>query len=390
MGNETHSIIKGLINSFLNNYQKEEIVLRNESNFVFESVDLLSYHIHKTSLKRGKSYIKSPEWILNKRATINPKNKDNKCFQYSITVALNHQNIENHPERISNIKPFIDQYNWEGIEFPAGIKDWKRFERNNKTIALNILFVPHNEKTINLAYKSKYNRKRENQVVLLMITNGEKWHYIALKSERTDDGFNRPIRSLSRLFRGITSNHHGDFYCLNCLHSFPTDNALKRYERLRDNNDYCRVEMPTRINNKLKYNNGEKSLKTPFLIYADLECLLIKQQSCQNNPNEFYTERKAMHEPSSYTLSLVSSLDSKQNKCCFYRGKDCIKNFCSLLSLSLSNHCHYTGKFKGAAHSISNLSYKVPQEIPVKIHNGSKYDYHFLTKELAEEFKGEF
>ena len=84
------------------------------------------------------------------------------------------------------------------------------------------MFVPHNEKTINLAYKSKYNRKRENQVVLLMITNGEKWHYIALKSVRTDDGFNRPIRSLSRSFRGITANHNGDFY-LHCLHSFRTD-----------------------------------------------------------------------------------------------------------------------------------------------------------------------
>ena len=99
-------------------------------------------------------------------------------------------------------------------------KDWKRFERNNKTIALNILFVPHKKRTVNLAYKLKHNRKRENQVVFLMITNGEKWHYIALKSERPDDGFNRPIRSLSRLFTGITSNHSGDFYCLNCLHSF--------------------------------------------------------------------------------------------------------------------------------------------------------------------------
>ena len=228
--------------------------MRNGSDSVFESVDLLSYHVHKASLKRGKSYMKSPEWVINKRATINPKNKDNKCFQYSITVALNHQNIESHPERISNIKPFIDQYNWKGIEFPAGIRDWKKFEfeQNNKTIALNILFVPHNEKTINLAYKSKYNRKRENQVVLLMITNGEQWHYIALKSVRTDDGINRPIRSSSRLFRGITANHNGDFYCLNCLHSFRTDNALKRHERFCDNNDYCHVEMPTKNNKTLK------------------------------------------------------------------------------------------------------------------------------------------
>ena len=126
--------------SFLNNYQEEEIILRNGSAFVFESVDLWSYSVHKISLRRGKSYIKSPEQALNKKPTINPKNKDNKCFNYSVTVALNHQNIENHPERISNIKPFIDQYNWEGIDFPAGIKDWKKFERNNKTIALNILY----------------------------------------------------------------------------------------------------------------------------------------------------------------------------------------------------------------------------------------------------------
>ena len=66
---------------------------------------------------------------------------------------MNHQKIENHPERISNIKPFIDQYNWKDIDFPAGIKEWKKFEQNNEEIALNILSVPFNTKTINLAYK---------------------------------------------------------------------------------------------------------------------------------------------------------------------------------------------------------------------------------------------
>ena len=82
LGNETDDIVKRLINSFLNNYQKEELILRNGSNFVFESVGLLSYHIHKTSLKRGNSYIKSPEWLANKKAIINPKNVDNRCFEY--------------------------------------------------------------------------------------------------------------------------------------------------------------------------------------------------------------------------------------------------------------------------------------------------------------------
>ena len=84
---------------------------------------------------------------------------------------------------------------------------------------------------------------------------------------------------------------------MNCLHLFRTSNAFKKHERLFDNNDYCKVEMLTQFNKPLKYNYGEKLLKTPFVIYADLKCLLIKKQSCQNNPNESYTERKVIHEP---------------------------------------------------------------------------------------------
>ena len=116
-----------------------------------------------------------------------------------------------------------------------------------------------------------------------------KWHYTALKSVRTDDGFNRPIRSLWRLFSEITSNHVGDFYCLGCLHSFWTDNALKNQERLCDNNYYCHVEMPTKDNNKLKYNHGEKWLKAPFTIYADnlgkiiLMNLILKEKLCMSH-----------------------------------------------------------------------------------------------------------
>ena len=83
-----------------------------------------------------------------KKSTINPKNNDDNCFQYTLTVALNHKQIKSNPERISKIKPFIDQYNWKEIDFPSHSKDWKKFEQNNKSIALNILFVPYNtEKT---------------------------------------------------------------------------------------------------------------------------------------------------------------------------------------------------------------------------------------------------
>ena len=98
------------------------------SEFVFDYVNLLYDNLYKISLNRGKSYIDSPSWIKNKRATINPKNKDNECLKYVITVALNHEKIENNPQKISKIKPFIDKYNWKDTEFPSHSKDYKKFQ----------------------------------------------------------------------------------------------------------------------------------------------------------------------------------------------------------------------------------------------------------------------
>ena len=150
------------------------------SEFVFDSVNSLYYRLHKISLNRGGSYIDSPKWLKNKNATINHKNNDDKCFQYAITMALNHEQIKKDPQRITKTKPFIDQYNWKEINFPPHKRDWKEFEKNNKKLVRNILYVPYNTEEIRNAYKSKYNLERENQVILLMITDGKKWHYLVV------------------------------------------------------------------------------------------------------------------------------------------------------------------------------------------------------------------
>ena len=105
---------------------------------------------------RGGTYIDSSKWLKDKKSKINPKNNDDKCFQYAVTLALNLDNIDNHLERISKIKPFINQYNWKDIDFPPTNKDWRKLELNND-IALNILYIPHNTKKIQLAYRSKKN-----------------------------------------------------------------------------------------------------------------------------------------------------------------------------------------------------------------------------------------
>ena len=118
--------------------------------------------------------------------------------------------------------------------------DWKNFEENKKETALNVLFIRYNKKEIEVAYTLKYNYKCKKQVILLMITdNGNRWHFLAVKS-------------LPALLRGITSNRHGDFYCLNCFHSYTTHNKLKKHERVCNNHDYCRVDMP-KEHEKIKY-----------------------------------------------------------------------------------------------------------------------------------------
>ena len=136
-------------------------------DFIFNSVQLTYYKCHKVNFRRGCSYIDSPEW----KKIINPKNTDDKGFQYALTVTLNYGEIESHPERVSNIKPFINKYNWKGINYPLKIDYWKTFEENNPTIALNILYIK--EKEIYPACISKINSNWEKQVILLMIPNDD-------------------------------------------------------------------------------------------------------------------------------------------------------------------------------------------------------------------------
>ena len=137
---DTNEIIKELFESFLQKYEENLQEKMKGSNFEFDGVNFLYYDFNKISINRGGSYIDSPKWLKNKKSAINPENNDYKCFQYAVTVALNLDKINNHPERISKIKPFIEQYNWKDIDFPSTSKDWKKFELDNE-IALNILYV---------------------------------------------------------------------------------------------------------------------------------------------------------------------------------------------------------------------------------------------------------
>ena len=179
---DANDVIEKLFKSLRSKYEDNLETSMKRSDFIFDSVQLMYYKCHKVNFKRGGSYIDSPDWIKKKKVTINPKETDDNCFQYTATVALNYEEIESHPERVSNIKPFINKYNWEGINYPSKIDDWKTFEKNNPTIPLNILYTA--EKETCPAYISKINSNCEKQIILLMIPNKQKegWHYIAVKN----------------------------------------------------------------------------------------------------------------------------------------------------------------------------------------------------------------
>ena len=187
---------------------------------------------------KNLSELNSLGWLIGKKEAI--INNDN-SFQNDLDDALNYQTIKINPERISKLKPYIN------------------------ITALNILFIPHNTKIISVAYRSEYNHKRKKQVILLMIPNRKKSHYLA-------------VTNLSAFLAKKSSNHDGDFYCLNSFNSYKSKIKLKEREQI------C------------------KSLKAPFAIYLDLECLLKKEQSCENNPEISYTEKKAKHEPSVWAI----------------------------------------------------------------------------------------
>ena len=147
----------------------------------------------------------------------------------------------------------------------------------NKTIALDILYIK--QKKICVLCRSKYNNKCKKQVILLMINDGEKYHYLA-------------VTNLSALLQKISSNHKEDFYCLNCFNSYTTKNKLKEHEEICNNHDSCHIEIPDWVNKILKHNPGEKSLKT-FTIHLDLECTLKKLQSIQKKPRKFLYRKKS-------------------------------------------------------------------------------------------------
>ena len=367
---------------------------------------------HRLNLTRGSSYIPLPDWLMKKKAIITPRNSDMECFKWAIIAAMKWEEMDRNQQRVSKLKRYEDKFDWSGLEFPVCLRDINKFESRNE-IGVNILAVE--DRKIYICRKGKDYDRVAN---LMLITEGNKKHYIAIKS-------------LSRLLSSQNSKNTGiKHFCTNFLHGFTSEISRNEHYTYCSSKDSFRVEMPTK-NPTVKYTDGQYQFNIPFAIYADFESILIPLSGAPNDPNVSSTRGINVHKSSGWCTYSKFAYGQGLNDVSQYRDEDCVSKFCKhVISEAkrlyesapqkpmkpLSNeevweynrarechicfkkfgnsqdrayrkvrdHCHYTGKYRGAAHSSCNLRYKIPSYIPVVFHNLAGYDAHLFMKELAK------
>ena len=261
---------------------------RNGSGWYFKEV--ISFEIHIVDYKpiKGSSYIPLPNFLMRKNAIINIKNKDDKCFLWSVLRYLHPKQI--HGKRLTDLIKYENDLNFKGIEFPLKVKDITKFENQNPDIpGINIFSINDNNKIYPLRLNQKDTKKT---IDLFLFSKDENQHYSLIKN-------------FSRLTRSQITSHSSSkvHICKKCLTHFTKKYLFKRHSRNFNKNETVAVKMPTK-NSILNFQNHFKKLPIPFAIYADFECFTMPVNSCQPNPNKSYTQGYQKHEPSGYCLYL--------------------------------------------------------------------------------------
>lgn len=367
-----------------------------------------------------------------KKAVINIKNNDIYCFAWAVVAGLfPPKGLECDTNSYPHYSAVLDLVN---INFPITIRDIPKFEAQNN-ISVNVYSLEKIKKD----FKQKYEiigplhytkNKLARHVNLLLIDDDDgNFHYCC-------------ISDLSRLISNQLSQHNGKkFLCDGCLQYFSTEELLVRHNTF--DCDFVRIMLPSKQlkldkfgnntpNNILKFENIQKQMIVPFVIYADFECILKPVDITDQinlDPQDSYTIQKCEHIPYSFAYYIKCSFDDSLSKFELYRGPNCDQVFINFLERDVHNiynkhlksykkmnelnsieklhhqysndcymcnkpilnekdkvadHCHITGKYRGPAHSICNLNYKQPNFIPVIFHNLKNYDCHLFIKNLCQ------
>ena len=221
-GSEPDQIVDGMIANM--KFQIENPTLIN-SRFVFDEFLYLDVNFHQLNLTSGSSYLPLPDWLARNKVIVNPHNDDEECFKWSVITAENTRMKD--PQRVSNLRKFIDNYDWSGLEFPVSIKDIGKFETRNN-ISVNVLAVEGRD----IHIQGKGQRMMGREINLLMVSEDGIRHYTAIKS-------------LSKLLSSKNSNtKRKQQFCLNCLQGFTQELNRDQHQVYCEDNESVRVEMP--------------------------------------------------------------------------------------------------------------------------------------------------
>ena len=376
------------------------------SGWKINSVKALSLNIAEYKPMSGRSYIPLPDKLKNRKGLVNIKNDDNECFKWCVAAAI--YPVERDRNRVSKYKESSKQLKFIDIDFPVKVTDIQKFEKQNG-ISVNLYGYDDKDDVYPLQITKGVNEKHVN---LLLISNETTQHYLLISDFDA--------------FTGKNGNHKG-YSCRYCLHRFK---GSERGKVLRDEhelncstNEAVKIKLPK--NEFISFKNYANQLKLPFVIYADFESYNIPIHTCKPNPKQSYTINYQKQEPNSFCY-YIKCIDDKYSKLVTYRGPDAAKEFVKALACETKNlyrilkkveqmiftkedkkcydstnichicnteitdnkkvrdHCHITGKFRGAAHENCNLNFRYPNFIPVFFHNLSGYDSHLFIKEFGE------
>lgn len=384
------------------------------SGWIFDKI--LEFNLDTTSyepMKKGSSYVELPEYIRNKKAVLNIKNNDDKCFLYSVLASLYPVNSKSHPEIPKKYAKHESKVNMNNVEYPVAVGDriYKTIENQNE-FSINIFSYDKKEQYF---YPLYYSHKNSKEAINLLFLDN---HYTLIKD-------------FSRLLSDQTKHDGKTYFCNQCMHGYSTKTAFDNHEIYCTNSGLAYPELPkVGINDKIKFKNYGHKMRIPFVIYADFEAItkVIERETVDGeDEEELNTQKYQEHIPCGFCINVVSICPEYQIAPIVYRGEDTITRFFEeikkirdqvLLHLNkemiitpteekeykkstvchicdgkiddpknwkVRDHCHVTGKYRGPAHKNCNVNFKLKKRIPVIFHNLKNYDSHFMIREASKK-----